>query len=110
MAQKSAGILMYRKRDKGPELLLVHPGGPFWVKRDDYAWTIPKGLFEAGEDPLSAARREFDEETGCQPSGNFIQLGHFKQPSEKIISAWAIEGNFDLENFKSNLFSMELAA
>jgi predicted NUDIX family NTP pyrophosphohydrolase len=107
MAQKSAGILMYRKRDKGPELLLVHPGGPYWVKRDDYAWTLPKGLFEAGEDPLSAARREFEEETGYQPSGDFIQLGHFKQPSGKIISAWAVEGDFDLENFKSNLFSME---
>jgi predicted NUDIX family NTP pyrophosphohydrolase len=107
MAQKSAGLLMYRKRGKTPELLLVHPGGPFWVKRDDYAWTIPKGLFEVGEDPLSAAIREFEEETGCQPSGEFIQLGHFKQPSGKIISAWAVEGNFDLANFKSNLFSLE---
>ena len=107
MAQKSAGLLMYRKRGKTPELLLVHPGGPFWVKRDDCAWTIPKGLFEVGEDPLSAAIREFEEETGCQPSGEFIQLGHFKQPSGKIISAWAVEGNFDLANFKSNLFSLE---
>jgi predicted NUDIX family NTP pyrophosphohydrolase len=107
MPQRSAGILMYRKRDKSPELLLVHPGGPYWAKRDNYAWSIPKGLFEAGEDPLSAACREFEEETGCHPSGHFIELGHFKQPSGKIISAWAVEGDFDLIRFKSNVFAME---
>jgi predicted NUDIX family NTP pyrophosphohydrolase len=107
MAQTSAGILMYRRKDNNTQVLLVHPGGPYWAKRDDYAWSIPKGLFEAGEDPLSAARREFEEEIGCQPSGDFITLGHFKQPSGKIISAWAVEGDFDLSSFKSNLFSME---
>jgi predicted NUDIX family NTP pyrophosphohydrolase len=107
MAQTSAGILMYRRKDNNTEVLLVHPGGPYWTKRDDYAWSIPKGLFEAGEDPLVAARREFEEETGCRPSGYFIALGHFRQPSGKIISAWAIEGDFDLASFRSNLFSME---
>ena len=106
MVQKSAGILMFRRRDN-PEVLLVHPGGPFWVKRDDSAWSIPKGLFEEGEDPLVAARREFEEETGCRPGGDFIALGDFKQPSRKIISAWAVEGDFDLGRFKSNLFAME---
>ena len=107
MAQKSAGILMYRMKDHGPELLLVHPGGPFWAKRDDGAWSIPKGLFEDDEDPLIAARREFAEETGCLPAENFILLGRFKQPSGKTISAWAVEGDFDLSKFHSNLFSME---
>jgi predicted NUDIX family NTP pyrophosphohydrolase len=107
MAQKSAGILMYRIIDRHPEVLLVHPGGPFWATRDDGAWSIPKGLFDDGEDPLTAARREFEEETGCRPVGNLIPLGHFKQPSGKIISAWAVEGDFDLGNFQSNLFSME---
>jgi predicted NUDIX family NTP pyrophosphohydrolase len=107
MVQKSAGILMYRVQELHPEVLLVHPGGPFWAKRDDGAWSIPKGLFEEGEDPLTAARREFEEETGCLPLGNFVFLGHFKQPSGKIISAWAVEGDFDLENFRSNSFSME---
>jgi predicted NUDIX family NTP pyrophosphohydrolase len=107
MAQKSAGILMYRIRAGSPELLLVHPGGPFWARRDDNAWSIPKGLFTAGEDPLSAARREFEEETGCRPAGDFIELGQFKQRSGKMIFAWAVEGDFDLGSFKSNLFSME---
>jgi predicted NUDIX family NTP pyrophosphohydrolase len=107
MAQKSAGILMYRGKDHGPELLLVHPGGPFWAKRDDGVWSIPKGLFEDDEDPLIAARREFAEETGCLPRGDLILLGRFKQPSGKTISAWAVEGDFDLSKFHSNLFSME---
>jgi predicted NUDIX family NTP pyrophosphohydrolase len=107
MAQKSAGILMYRRKSDNPEVLLVHPGGPYWAKRDDYAWSIPKGLLKAGEDSLAAARREFEEETGCQPSGAFIELGYFKQPSGKIICAWAVEGDFDLGSFKSNLFSIE---
>src|SRR3981081_1394120 len=99
MAHKSAGILMYRRGSGSLEVLLVHPGGPFWAKRDDYAWSIPKGLFEVGQDPLAAALREFEEETGCRPSGDFIMLGQFKQPSGKIISAWAVEGDFDLRGF-----------
>lgn len=107
MAQKSAGILMFRMKDDNPEVLLVHPGGPFWVKRDDGAWSIPKGLLEEGEDPLTAARREFEEETGSLPTGDFIALGTFKQPSGKIVSAWTVEGDFELNGFKSNLFTME---
>ena len=107
MAQKSAGILMYRLKHHAPELLLVHPGGPFWARKDDGAWSIPKGLFEDGEDPLIAARRELEEETGCRPTGDFIPLGQFKQPGGKTISAWAVEGDFDLRDFRSNLFSME---
>ena len=107
MAQDSAGILMYRLKDHDPQLLLVHPGGPFWARKDDGAWSIPKGLFEEGEDPLTAARREFAEETGCRPSGELIALGRFKQPGGKIVSAWAVEGNFDLRAFKSNLFAIE---
>ena len=107
MAQKSAGILVYRLRDHEPQMLLVHPGGPFWARKDDGAWSIPKGLLEEDEDPLTAARRELAEETGCRPSGGFIALGHFKQPGGKIISAWAVEGDFDLKDFKSNLFTIE---
>jgi predicted NUDIX family NTP pyrophosphohydrolase len=107
MAQQSAGILMYRIRDRNPEVLLVHPGGPFWVRKDDGAWSIPKGLVGKGEDPLTAARREFEEETGCIPIGDFIPLGNFKQPSGKMISAWAVEGDFELSAFKSNQFAME---
>jgi len=88
-------------------MLLVHPGGPFWAKRDDGAWSIPKGLYAAGENPLTAARREFEEETGCRPQGRFVALGDFRQPTRKIISAWAVQGDFDLRGFKSNLFAME---
>jgi predicted NUDIX family NTP pyrophosphohydrolase len=107
MAQKSAGLVMYRLKDREPEILLVHPGGPFWARKDDGAWSIPKGLFEEDEDPLAAARREFEEETGCQPAGEFIALGRFKQPSGKTIWAWAVEGDFELSRFRSNLFAME---
>jgi predicted NUDIX family NTP pyrophosphohydrolase len=107
MAKQSAGILMFRRTGGRPEVLLVHPGGPFWAKKDDGAWSIPKGLYEDREDPLAAARREFEEETGCIPDGEFLALGIFKQPSNKTIVAWAIESDFDLAKFKSNLFSME---
>src|SRR5262245_47550688 len=107
MAKHSAGILMFRRSGPEPEVLLVHPGGPFWAKKDDGAWSIPKGLYESGEDPLAAARREFEEETGCVPDGEFIALGSFKQPGGKIVAAWAVEGDFDLAGFKSNPFSME---
>jgi predicted NUDIX family NTP pyrophosphohydrolase len=98
---------MYRWKRGQPELFLVHPGGPFWAKRDEGAWSIPKGLYEQGEDPLAAAKREFEEETGCIPQGRFIELGSFRQPSGKHILAWALEGDFDLAAFRSNLFSME---
>ncbi len=107
MVQRSAGLLMFRRADESAEVLLVHPGGPFWARKDDGAWSIPKGLFEDGEDALAAAQREFEEETGLSPEGAFIELGVFKQPSGKRISAWAFEGAFDLASFKSNLFTME---
>ena len=98
---------MYRRCGPEPEVLLVHPGGPFWSKRDDGVWSIPKGLYEAGENPFDAAKREFEEETGCRPAGDFMALGEFKQPGGKVISAWAFEGDFDLAAFRSNLFSIE---
>jgi predicted NUDIX family NTP pyrophosphohydrolase len=82
-------------------------GGPFWAKKDDGAWSIPKGLYEESEDALAAARREFEEETGCLPEGPFVALGTFRQPSGKQLSIWAFEGEFDLGTFKSNLFTME---
>jgi predicted NUDIX family NTP pyrophosphohydrolase len=103
----SAGILMFRSKQGSPELLLVHPGGPFWAKKDTGAWSIPKGLFDDTENALDAAKREFEEETGCRPEGQFLELGNFKQPSGKTISAWAIEGEFDLKSFRSNFFPME---
>jgi len=104
---RSAGLLMYRRRGSEPEVLLVHPGGPYWSKKDDGAWSIPKGLYDAGEEPLDAAKREFEEETGCRPAGDFVALGAFRQPGGKIISAWAVEGEFDPSLFRSNTFSLE---
>ncbi len=106
MVQRSAGLLMFRRRGT-IEVLLVHPGGPFWAKKDDGAWSIPKGLLEEGEDALAAATREFEEETGQLPQGLSIELGIFKQPSGKRIHAFAIEGEFDLSTFRSNSFAME---
>lgn len=106
MTEVSAGLLLYRRTGAEPEVLLVHFGGPLWAKRDEGAWSIPKGLCGAGEEPLAAARREFEEETGGRPGGPFVPLGDFKQ-SRKIISAWAVEGDFDLTQFKSNQFVME---
>jgi predicted NUDIX family NTP pyrophosphohydrolase len=103
----SAGLLMYRRRGPEPEVLLVHPGGPFWSKKDDGVWSIPKGLYDVGENPFDAAKREFEEETGCTPAGDFMTLGEFKQPGGKVISAWAFESDFDLAAFRSNLFSIE---
>jgi|SRR5215475_2605534 len=105
--KQSAGVLMFRRVGESAEVLLIHPGGPFWTKKDDGAWSIPKGLFEEGEDVLAAAQREFEEETGLRPAGVFIELGVFKQPSGKEISAFALEGAFALESFKSNSFTME---
>lgn len=107
MAKRSAGLLMFRRGRGIAEVLLVHPGGPFWAKKDDGAWSIPKGLYEEGEDPLAAAQREFAEETGQLPAGPFIELGVFRQPSGKHVSAWAFEGEFDLASFTSNMFAME---
>jgi predicted NUDIX family NTP pyrophosphohydrolase len=107
MAQVSAGILMYRRDAGGLEVLLVHPGGPFWAKKDDGAWSLPKGVLEPGESPLRAAQREFREETGCPPQGNFIELGAFKQPGGKTVIVWALQGDFDLAHFRSAPFELE---
>jgi predicted NUDIX family NTP pyrophosphohydrolase len=89
------------------EVLLVHPGGPFWAKKDDGAWSIPKGEFADGEEPLDAAKREFEEETGIPAVGDFIALESLKQPSGKLVFAWAVRSDFDPSRLKSNTFSME---
>jgi predicted NUDIX family NTP pyrophosphohydrolase len=108
MAQRSAGLLLYRRRQRGVEVLLVHPGGPFWARKDEGAWSIPKGEHGPGEDALAAARREFGEETGASaPAGEPVALGAFRQPSGKIIEAWGIEGDFDPAALKSNTFTLE---
>ena len=85
----------------------MHPGGPFWARKDDGAWSIPKGEFEDDEDPLDAAKREFEEETGSAPSGDVIPLEPLRQSSGKIVYAWAVRGDFDPSTLKSNTFSME---
>ena len=98
---------MYRFHTNGTEVLLVHPGGPFWAKKDDGAWSIPKGEFGAGEDPLSAAKRELEEETGIKADGNFIELTPVKQKSGKLVYAWALQKDIDPAGIKSNSFEME---
>lgn len=98
---------MYRRRASIIEVLLVHPGGPYWAKKDDGAWGIPKGLTDPGEDGLAAARREFLEETGVAAEGAAVALGDFRQPSRKIISAWGLEGDLDPSALRSNTFEME---
>ena len=107
MSKKSAGILLFRNVNKKLELFLVHPGGPFWAKKDEGAWSIPKGEFDDNEDALSAARREFREETGLEVSGKFIELSPVKQKSGKTVFAWAVEGNIDPSKIISNQFEME---
>jgi len=107
MPQHSAGILLYRRKGHRIEVLLVHPGGPFWAKNDEDAWSIPKGVYEPGEDPLAAAKREFAEETGSPVEGDAVALGAFRQSSAKIVDVWAVEGDFDPAGLKSNTFSME---
>lgn len=105
--KESAGLLLFRHRDGKVEVLLGHPGGPFWARKDEGAWSIPKGLIEPGEDKLAAARREFAEETGHAPAGAVIALGALKQPGGKIVWAWAIEGDWDERELASNTFAME---
>jgi predicted NUDIX family NTP pyrophosphohydrolase len=105
--QQSAGILAYRDIKGRLEVLLIHPGGPFWAKRDAGTWSIPKGLYLDDEDALVAAKREFQEETGFKPMGEFLELGAFKQPSGKTVLVWAIESDFDISAFRSNTFSIE---
>jgi predicted NUDIX family NTP pyrophosphohydrolase len=107
MPKRSAGLLMYRRREDVLEVLLVHPGGPFWAKKDLGAWSIPKGEYEPDEDPLQAAKREFEEESGVVPSGNFVALGEVRQGGGKIVTAWAVEGDYDSSSLKSNTFSIE---
>lgn len=107
MPQRSAGIVLYRRRRGGVEVLLVHPGGPFWAKKDEGAWSIPKGLYVPGEDALAAARRELAEETGAQPEGEAVALGTFRQSAAKIVDVWALEGEFDPADLRSNTFTME---
>ena len=107
MPKHSAGLLMYRYRDGVLEVFLVHPGGPFWAKKDLGAWSLPKGEFDPGEDALAAARREFQEETGLPGVGTFLPLTSIKQPSGKLIQAWAFEGDCDPKAVQSNTFTME---
>lgn len=108
MPRRSAGLLLYRRRPDGVEVLLVHPGGPFWARKDEGAWSIPKGEYGPGENPLTAARREYAEETGAAPpAGEAVALGAFRQSSGKIVEAWAMEGDFDPATLKSNTFAME---
>jgi predicted NUDIX family NTP pyrophosphohydrolase len=110
MAKLSAGILMHRGSPHARELLLVHPGGPFWANKDDGAWSIPKGEYDEGEDPLAVAIREFTEELGSRPLTGptaFLNLGEIVQPSRKRITAFAVAGDFDPATLSSNLFEME---
>ena len=107
MSKQSAGILMYRFREQALEFFLVHPGGPFWAKKDLGAWSIPKGEYETGEDPLEVAKREFAEETGQQVTGEFRELEMVRQPGGKKVCAWAVAGECDADSVTSNTFTME---
>lgn len=98
---------MYRREDGRLEVLLVHPGGPFWARKDAGAWSIPKGEFEPGEDPLETAKREFEEELGSTVSGELTELGRVKQSGGKVVHAWTLEGNFNPAELHSNTFEME---
>ena len=106
-SKSSAGIVLYRKRHRILEIFLVHPGGPYWARKDDGAWSIPKGEYEQGEEALLAAQREFLEETGVAVNGPFLALAPVRQPSGKIITAWAVEGDLDPTRLRSNRFSLE---
>jgi predicted NUDIX family NTP pyrophosphohydrolase len=109
MPKRSAGLLVYRSTAGRLEVLLVHPGGPYWAKRDDGAWSVPKGEHEPDEDPFDVAIREFREELGLDPPAGRvpISLGELRQASGKRVSAWAIEGDLDVERIRSNTFTME---
>jgi predicted NUDIX family NTP pyrophosphohydrolase len=107
MPKRSAGLLMYRFREGVLEVFLVHPGGPFWAKKDLGAWSIPKGEYPPEEDALAAAQREFAEETGCAIRGDLLPLAPLKQPSGKLIAAWAFQGDCDAGSIQSNTFSLE---
>jgi predicted NUDIX family NTP pyrophosphohydrolase len=107
MTTRSAGLLLFRERAGGLEVLLVHPGGPLWAKKDEGAWSIPKGEFEEGEDPLEAARRELYEETGFAAGDEVMPLASVRLPSGKVVHAWAVRGDADPAALQSNTFSME---
>jgi predicted NUDIX family NTP pyrophosphohydrolase len=108
VARRSAGIVLYRSGADGVEVLLVHPGGPFWAKKDAGAWSIPKGEYEDGEDALACALREFEEETGTRlGSDELVELGSVRQKSGKQVTAWAVAGDLDAEAVRSNTFVME---
>ena len=106
VAKRGAGLLLYRRRND-LEVFLVHPGGPFWAKKDLGAWTIPKGEYESDEEPLAAAKREFTEETSFTADGEFLELGTVTQKSGKVVSAWAVEGDCDPEKLVSNFCPVE---
>lgn len=104
----SAGLLLHRGDPGEVEVLIGHPGGPFWAHRDEGAWSIPKGEYAAGEDPWQAARREFAEELGClPPAGEPLSLGMVKQPGGKVLTVFAVRGDFDVAGFRSNTFTIE---
>jgi len=107
MPRTAAGLLLFRRTPPGPQVLLVHLGGPFWARRELGAWSIPKGEVTPGEELLAAARREFREETGVEPPGTPFPLGQVKQPGGKVVHAWALEGDFEPGSLKSNTFSVE---
>jgi len=109
MPKLSAGLLLYRWRDDAVEVLLVHPGGPYWAKCDDGAWSLPKGEYDAVEDPFEVARREFREELGMDPpsEGPPAFLGELRQAGGKRVSAWAVEGDLDVADVRSNTFTIE---
>ncbi len=108
MARRSAGILLFRGSGGATEVLLVHPGGPFWAKRDLGSWSIPKGEYDDAEDALAAARREFEEELGtAAPDGDPVELGEVRQRGGKVVVAWALEGDLDADSIRSNTFSIE---
>jgi predicted NUDIX family NTP pyrophosphohydrolase len=107
MTKRSAGLLMFRRTNAELEVFLVHPGGPFWAAKDAGAWTVPKGEYVDGEEPLEAAKREFTEETGFEAKGEFIDLGVVRQASGKLVNAWAFEGDCDAETLVSNSCEIE---
>lgn len=107
MPIKSAGILLFRRNKNRIEVFLGHAGGPFWAKKDNHAWSIPKGEIGEDEDPLTTAKREFKEETGFEVTGHFFELKPFKQSGGKIIYAWAVESNLDASRIQSNTFRLE---
>jgi predicted NUDIX family NTP pyrophosphohydrolase len=108
VARSSAGILLYRIAEEEPEVLLVHPGGPVWARRDAGAWSIPKGEYGDGEDPRQCALREFEEELGSPaPDGEMVELGSVRQKGGKVVTAWALEGDVDADAIRSNTFTMQ---